>query len=592
MADFVRASRRVIRASGRSPRRVYAGLILRVVERAFAIAPYFLAWGWLSQIPPFGVPPAEGRLWEFPLISLLLLLCGQMAFSYLSQMSSFIGSYALTIPYRAQVIDHLQHLPLGRFGRERIGHLASVVTDDAKRVEDVFTHLTAELVAAVSVPMLFALVLVWIDWRLSLALLATLPVAFAVLNGANRFFLARGSRKQALFLETSGLIVEFIAGLRTLRLFGHAQAWLQKLDDRFAQIRHHSMGAEAWGGGSVQAYRLALESGLLVLLAVAGGLLEHATLSPLVWLLFVLTAYKVLDPLMEAAAYLVELRAMVQGEARLQQILDEPVLTEGVRGDTPPGFTVEFHHVGFGYEAKRVLHDISFVAPERGVTAIVGPSGAGKSSLLHLLARFYDPQEGSITLGGVDLRAFHSDTLYGQLGFVFQDVQLFDGSILDNVRIGRDGASDEEVIAACRAACCDTFVEKLPQGYATRIGENGQQLSGGERQRLSIARALLKDAPVLLLDEATASVDPQSQFEIQQALSRLVVGRTVVMIAHRLQTISRADRIIVLDQGRVVEQGTHEALLAGNGLYAELWREQDVMPHPVPAEGHARNAPV
>lgn len=590
MADFIQASRRVIRASGRSPKRVYCGLAFRVIERAFAIAPYFLAWVWVSQIPLFGMSPAASGSWEAPLPCLLLLLCGQMVFSYLSQMNSFVGSYALTIPYRAQVIDHLQQLPLGRFGRERIGHLASVVTDDAKRVEDVFTHLTAELVAAASVPVLFALVLIWIDWRLSLALLAMLPVAFAVLNGANRFFLARGSRKQMLFLETSGLIVEFIAGLQTLRLFGRAQAWLTKLDGYFGQIRRDSMGVEAWGGGSVQAYRLVLEGGGLLLLAVAGDRLDQGALAPVTWLLFVLTAYKVFDPLMDAAAFLVELRAMVQGEARLQHILDEPVLTEGNRKEAPPGFDVAFHHVGFAYGAKRVLHDIDIVIPDRGVTAIVGPSGAGKSSLLQLIARFYDPQDGRITLGGIDLRAFSSDALYRQLGFVFQDVQLFDGSILDNVRIGREGAGDEEVFAACRAACCDTFIEKLPEGYATRIGENGQQLSGGERQRLSIARALLKDAPVLLLDEATASVDLQSQFEIQQALSRLMAGRTVVMIAHRLQTIRHADQIIVLDQGRVVERGKHEALLAGNGLYAGLWREQDVMS--APAEENAENTSI
>jgi sulfate-transporting ATPase/ATP-binding cassette subfamily B protein len=489
-------------------------------------------------------------------------------------LNSFLGSYALTISYRGRLIDHLQRLPLGIFGRQRIGQMAAVITDDVKRVEDIFTHLTAELLAAVSVPLLFALVLAWVDWRLTLLLLISLPLATWALNGANRFFLAHGGRKQALFLDTSGLIVEFVTGVRTLRLFHRADEWLRQLDERFTRIRHASMGAEAWGGGSVQIYRLVMEGGLVLLLLGAGWLIGTQGLSSVSWLLFVVAAYKLLDPLLDAAAYLVELRAMVQGEARLQELLDEAPLDEGSVTGAPACFDVEYRGVNFAYGQQQVLHDISFCAMEGGITAIVGPSGAGKSSLLYLLARFQDPQQGQIMLGGIDLRRMHSDALYQHLGFVFQDVQLFDGSILDNVRIGRADASDEAVIAACRNAFCDEFVQRLPQGYATRIGENGQQLSGGERQRLSIARALLKDAPVLLLDEATASVDPQSQHEIQRALSRLVKGRTVIMIAHRLHTIRRADQILVLDEGRLRECGTHQTLLASNGLYAELWREQ------------------
>lgn len=577
MPEFVRACRRVIRASGHSPAQIYSGLLLRVAERAFSIAPYFFAWYWLLRMPPFVASESPALSWTEPAAILIALLLAQMAFSYFSQMNSFLGSYALTVSYRRRLIDHLQQLPLGIFGRQRVGQLASVLTDDVKRLEDVFTHLTAELLAAVSVPVLFAAGLVWVDWRLSLALLLTVPLAVFVLNGANAMFLKHGQSKQTAFQETSGLIVEFISGLRTLRLFGCAQDWVARLDQQFAQIRQLSMGAEAWGGGSVQLYRLVLELGLLLLLLAAGWLAGSNDLTPATWLLFVLAAYKVLDPLLDAAAYLVELRAMLQGEARLQRLLDIPVPRQGSRTEPPENFSVRYSHVSFAYDSKTVLHDIDFDVPPGTVTAIVGPSGAGKSSLLQLLARFDDPQAGKIFLGGTDLCSWRRASLYQYLGFVFQDVQLFEGTILDNVRIGREGASDSEVIEACRLASCDSFVQQLPDAYATRIGENGQQLSGGERQRLSIARAILKDAPVLLLDEATASVDSQSQHDIERALARLVKGKTVLMVAHRLNSVRHADQILVVDQGRVREKGTHQQLLALDGLYAELWRRQEAV---------------
>lgn len=588
MPEFVRACLRVIRKSRRSPAKIYLGLLLRVVERAFSIAPYFLAWYWLLDMPPFASATSDHSSWAAPAVILVVLLLGQITFSYFSQMNSFLGSYDLTLSYRERLIDHLRQLPLGVFARQRVGQLSSVMTDDVKRLEDVFTHLTAELLAAVSVPVLFAICLVWVDWRLALALLITWPLALFALNAANRIFLTLGRGKQLAVQETSGLIVEFISGLRTLRLFGRAHVWIGRLDQRFAQIRQVSMGAEAWGGGSVQAYRVVLELGLLLLLLVAGWLAGDEDLTPATWLLFVLVSYKVLDPLLDAAAYLVELRAMLQGEARLQRLLDTPVLREGVRTEPPQNFSVAYKQVSFAYDSKPILQDIDFEVPQGTVTAIVGPSGAGKSSLLHLLARFDDPQSGTIYLGGTDLNAWRSDSLYRYFGFVFQDVQLFEGSILDNVRIGRDGASDREVIDACSRAGCDSFVQRLPEGYATRIGENGQQLSGGERQRLSIARAILRDAPVLLLDEATASVDAQSQHDIEQALACLSEGKTVLMVAHRLNAVRHVDQILVLDQGRVHEKGTHQELLKHDGLYAELWRRQEVEIH-VEACGDATN---
>lgn len=570
MPPVIDAMLRILRtASPACHRRLRLGLALRVAERALAVAPIPLAYAWLAPALAGG----DGSSLALA-IWLALLLAGQLAASYLGQLNCFLGSYDLMLGYRERVIGHLGRLPLGALQGRSTGQVAGIVTDDVKRVEDIFTHLAAELVAAASVPALFLVVLAWMDWRLTLALAATLPPAVWAINAASRFFLAHGRQKQELFLDTAGLVVEFVTGLRTLRLFDRTGDWLERLDRRFAEIRSASLGVEAWGGGSIQLYRFCLELGLVSLLLAADGLAAEGSLSATGWLLFVLAAGKLLEPLLDAAAFLTELRGMALGEARVRGLLDQPPLPQGEGHLASGAHAVAFRDVGFRYGGEWVLRRLSFTAPAGSVTAIVGASGAGKSTLLHLLARFFDPQEGGIFIGGTDIRDIPADALYAHLGFVFQDVQLFDGTILDNVRIGRPDADDEAVMAACRSAFCEEFVRRLPQGYHTRIGENGQRLSGGERQRLSIARALLKDAPILLLDEATASVDPVAQWEIQRALSRLARGRTVIVVAHRLGTVRHADQILVLDGGAVAERGRHADLLARDGLYAAFWRAQ------------------
>lgn len=571
----------VIRHSGRPTRRFYLGIALRLLERAFSIAPFFVAFVWFSQtlgadatltnsVVAQGSPKSH-LTWLFVL--LLILLC-QLLFSYFGQLQSFVGAYVLTRGYREQLINHVGCLPLGQLQQQSTGRLASILTDDVNRVEKIFTHLVADLSAAVIVPLVFLLPLLWMNWQLALSVFITLPVAFVLLNAMRHGFLKRSKRKQEQMLDVSGLLVEFVTGIKTLRLFNQAAKWINKLDWHFNEIRKSSFHAEAWGGGPVQLFRFTLELGLVLMLLVGAWLAHNDMLSSLHWLFFVMLVYKLIDPLMEAAAFLVELRAMAQSGERIDSVLAEPPLPTVDGPHTVADYGVKFDRVGFRYKDEWVLKDISVEIPAGSVTAIVGPSGSGKSSLLNLLARFYDPQQGRVLLGGVDLRHFAADELYAYLGFVFQDVQLFNGSVLENVRVGKANASDDAVIVACKAAWCDDFVMQLPEGYQTRIGENGQSLSGGERQRLSIARAILRDAPVLLLDEATASVDPDTQFEIQQALSQLIKNRTVIVIAHRLHTIQFAEQILVLDQGQIIAYGKHDELLRQGGLYSDMWYQQ------------------
>ena len=575
---ILRSIERVIRHSGCSARQFYWGLALRALERCFEMLPLLLCYVWLDSVLFGGMDAAsdtssyQHTVWVFALALLAVFLC-QLLCSWLGQRQSFMGSYRIMEGYRERLIDRVRQLPLGRLYQYRAGQLSDVLTDDVKRVESIFTHIAADVFAAAVAPLLVLMGLIWVDWVLAVSLVIGLPVALLVLNGTKRLFARVGNRKQEQFRDTAGVLVEFVTGIKTLRLFDRVDLWLSRLNRRFDQIRKASMGVEAWGAGPVVSYRLALELSLVVFLLVCANLAD-AGADTAGWLLFLLLAHKVLGPLLEVSEYLTVLRYAVQSELKIQELFAAELLPEPDMGVVPSRYDIRFDNVCFSYGEQTILRNVSFDVPQNSITAIVGPSGAGKSSLMNLLARFYDPQAGVITLGGIDLKKIGTDQLYESISMVFQQVQLHDATVIENIRIGRRDATDAQVIAACKAANCHDFIQRLPDAYQTRVGEDGTRLSGGERQRLSIARALLKDAPVLLLDEATASVDSDSQYEIRSALNRLVVGRAVIMIAHRLSTVRNADQIIVLDQGSIAERGDHQTLLHCNGLYHRLWRAQ------------------
>lgn len=581
---------RVIRQSGRSAKRFYAGIGLRFAERLLALTPFLVVYAWLQQTLLLdreggGIDITDPVVLLFILVALLVL---QLLSSFIGSLLCFLGAYDLIGGYREKVIRKVHQLPLSLLHQQRVGQLAEVLTDDVSNLENIFTHLTAELVVSLALPIFLLLLLTWMDPFLALSLALTVPVAFLSLYWAKSTFRKLGLQQQAHRQHTAGLLVEFITAITTIRLFDQSQFWESKLNARFKKMREHSLGIEAWGAGPVQLFRLWVELALVSFLVATAWLLtqpEGFTAQHLsAWLLFVLLAYKFIESLMDAAALITVMRYAGQSEQRIQQLLDSPILSEPSGESTgvmPDKYNIVFENVSFSYRSPNSLdppewaiRDISFELPQGTVTAIVGPSGAGKSTLAHLIARFYDPQQGRILLGGIDLRRLGSKGLYQQLSFVFQEVQLYNGSILENVRVSRPEASDEEVIGACRQAYCEAFIQRLPDGYHTLIGEGGQRLSGGERQRLSIARALLKNAPVLLLDEATAAVDVEAQHAIQKALSVLVQGKTVIMIAHRLSTIRNADQILVMQEGCLVEKGQHWQLLTAGKLYARLWQAQ------------------
>lgn len=557
-------------ASGR--RQFLRGIVLRTLAQLFAVLPFFIAWLALRELQP----GADGQIWGWIWSGLAVCLLAQLLLSHFGQLDCFLGSYALMSKYRQVLADHLRRLPLGWFQQHRIGSTSALLTDQVRRVEDIFSHILPEVVLGLATPLLFALLLLAVDPLLTLALFATL-IPGVLLLWLMTHFLLRGVREQGQrFAIASGLLVEFVSGIKTLRLFNRQDAMLKRLDETFGDIRRASMGMEMWGGGGVLLFRLLTEGGLVVMFITATLLWQQGTLDPATWLLFVLVGYKVINPLLDAAMWFTLLRVMRQSAAKLEELLHQPTQAEEGDGSVPSDHTLRFAHVSFGYDKeRRVVDDVTFDVPQGSVTALVGPSGSGKSTLLNLLGGFWSPQSGEITLGGVALDKLGARALYQRIGYVMQDVQLFDGSVLDNVRIGNPEASDEQVMEACRNACCDEFVRLLPQGYHTLLGEGAQRLSGGERQRLSIARMMLKDPAIIILDEATALLDPLSQAQVQLALTRLARGKTVVMIAHRLRTVEFASQILVLDGGRIIEQGTHEQLLADPRLYSRLWQAQE-----------------
>ena len=568
--SILKVALRIIRQSERSPSQFIIGGAWRLVERLLDVVPMLVCFWWLQSVLLAGVAIASPSVAVLAAV-LVSIFVVQLFCAMQAHKNSFLGSYAIMAGYREKLLDRVHQLPLGTLYRYRTGQLTDMATEDVVKIENIFTHMIIDLFTSFLIPLLLLVGLMWIDWRLALSFLICLPVAFVVLQLTRKLYVRMSQTKQEASRETSGLIVEFVTGIKTLRLYNKADLWLTKLYRQFDEMVRLSIKVEQWGAGPIVLYRLLIEFGLVFFLLASANAIESSSVSPLTLLLFMLLAYRVISPLLELGEHLSVLRYAVQSEQKLNTLYEEELLAEPEYAEGIHEYTVRFENVEFGYDETTVLNNVSFTAPAKTITAIVGPSGSGKSTIVNLLARFYDPNQGDIVIGDKSIRAIGSEKLYENISMVFQQVQLFDGTIIDNVRIGRPNATDEEVFEACRLAYCDEFIQQLPEKYQTYVGESGASLSGGERQRLSIARAILKDSPIILLDEASASVDAITQYHIQQALTELVKDKTVIMIAHRLSTVRDADQILVLDDGHIVERGTHQQLLNHEGLYAQLW---------------------
>ena len=503
----------------------------------------------------------------------------RIAFARPAMANIFIATHALMGKTRLRIADHLRRLPMGFFGSRRSGELAGVLTTDLALVEDIWSHLLGVFAASFIVPFIVGAALCFLDWRLGLAVILMLPLAVGALAATTPLFLRHMSNVFEATSDANARIVEYAQGIAVLRAFGRHGDGYRRLTSSLERLRDALIRADVAPAPLLSIYGFVVEMGFVSVALVGsysmlGGTLDAGTL-----LVFLVVAAGVTRQLSELGVALLTLRAAQKALQRIDALLEEKTLAEP--NGIPPRierFDVALENVSFSYDdsAEPALADVTVTLPARTLTAIVGRSGSGKSTLVHLIARLWDVARGNgaVRIGGIDVRDIPFEELHRNIAMVFQDVVLFSGSVLDNIRIGKPDASRQEVIRAAQAAQAHAFIEALPNGYDTPLGEGGGTLSGGERQRISIARAILKDAPIVLLDEATASVDASAEAAIQRAIDELVKDKTVVVIAHRLRTIRRADQIVVLDRGRVVETGDHDALLQKEGTYATLWREQ------------------
>lgn len=488
--------------------------------------------------------------------------------------ATYFATYKESGIRRITLAEHLRKIPLSFFGKKDLADLTSTIMADCTFLEQSFSHFIPELAGSIISTILISIGLLFTDWRMALAALWVLPVAFAIVGFSAKIQENLNQKAMDVKMACADGIQECIETVRDLKANNAEQAYLKGLEKKIRAVEHRSILNEFGLAAFVVSASLVLKLGIATVALVGVVLLMQGSLSVLTFFMFLLVVSRLYDPLQGALQNLAAVISTRTNIARMNEILDHPI-QQGSDRLSNQGYDIVFDHVGFAYNTgETVLKDVSFTAKQGEVTALVGPSGGGKTTVSRLAARFWDINRGKITVGGMDVSRIDPETLLSLYSIVFQDVTLFDNTILENIRIGNKDATDEQVIAAAKLANVDEFAKKLPDGWHTNIGENGCELSGGERQRISIARAFLKNAPIILLDEATASLDVENETLIQTALSRLIADKTVLVIAHRMRTVAGADKIVVLSDGTVAEEGSPKDLEEKNGVYAHMVKLQ------------------
>lgn len=490
--------------------------------------------------------------------------------SYFQYNATFLSTYIESGVRRRTLAEKLRKLPLSFFGKKDLADLTNTIMGDCAWLETASSHFIPELIGAMISTTIVVISLFFFDLRMTLAAVWVLPVAFLVVFAARPITMRLNEKATKYKINCMDGIQEGLETLRDLKSYNATETYMVGLNQKIKVVESHSVSSEFVNAVFVCSAQMILKLGIGVVALTGGILFSRGEISALTFFMYLLVVSRMYDPFQVALQNLSAVIATDTQCKRMDEILSHKE-QEGREDMDYQGYDICFDHVGFSYEdGEQVLRDVSFTAKQGEVTALIGPSGGGKTTVSRLAARFWDADRGTITVGGMNVSGIDPETLLSLYSIVFQDVTLFNNTVMENIRIGRKDATDEEVLAAAKLAHCDEFIEKLPEKWDSMIGENGSELSGGERQRISIARAFLKDAPIILMDEATASLDVDNESLIQEAISRLIQNKTVLIIAHRMRTVDGVDKIVVLKDGIVAESGTPEELKEADGLYRHM----------------------
>jgi ATP-binding cassette subfamily B protein len=511
-------------------------------------------------------------IWIF--VSMVVILIIHLFIAMISQTNSFITGYTLLADARLRLGEHLRRLSMGFFKRRDPGDITALLLQDMRKVEEIFSQLFVDIIACVALCSVMALFFFFIDWRMVLAMVISVAVAIPLLLIGQKIVVYLGSKQIASRNNVASRMLEYLQGMKVLKAFNLTGTKFIRLEKAFKKLRDDSIKLEAGSGAPVLSYLVILEIGFIGLLLLGVYLLFGGQITIPVLILFLVIGYRFYDPLKNVGIYATEMRYYNISAERITEVMKTDPLPEPEENTKPNNFNIEFKDVTFRYYDTDVLKKINATFPERSITALVGPSGSGKTTTTNLIARFWDINSGEIMIGGINIRNIKTEKLLSYISMVFQDVYLFHDTVYNNIKIGNNEADRNKIIAAAKSAQCHEFIKKLEKGYDTMVGEGGSTLSGGEKQRISIARAILKDAPIVLLDEATASLDPENELLIQNAISELVKSKTLIVIAHRLSTIAHADQILVIDNGKVIERGKHAELIGAGRMYSRMWDNQ------------------
>ena len=562
--------RRVLRLSGNLSKRIWGSFICGFLESMFGLLP--IAAVFLVLIELQNGQPITGQTWGIVIGLIAGGLILRMIFKYLVYRLQSTAGFEFVARERIALGDRLRNVPMGFFHDNSVGDITATVTTDLNFLENYSMHILDKVTTGVLSMIVMAGCILAFDWRIGLIFVAGILLSFPIYSHMQKKGKALSAKRQKIQSEAVAATLEYVQGISVVKSINMCDKNLSDIEDAYESNAAASYGVERVFTPLNMTYSMVFRISACMIMLCAGILAVGGDLSFANLAVILIASFTIFNPIEVMGQMTTMIRTMDAALDRVERIKQAKKIDENGRDIPLDSFDIGFEHVSFAYEnGNPILKDVSFSIPQGSMTAIVGPSGGGKTTITRLIARFWDVQEGSITIGGHDVKEFTCDSLLKNMSMVFQNVYLFHDTIENNIKFGCPDATHEQVVEAAKKACCHDFISALPQGYDTVIGEGGSTLSGGEKQRISIARAMLKDAPIILLDEATASVDPENEVHLQQAISALVKNKTLIVIAHRLSTIRDADQILVVDNGKIVEKGVHAELIQQKGIYQKFW---------------------